>query len=399
MRVLQFVTRLDLGGAQEVCLAQCRRLIEAGHEVHLLTGPGGERMGEARRIRGLVLHVWPDWRREIRPLADLRCLWRLASWLAREPFDVLHTHSSKAGFVGRLAAWIARKPSRVVHQVHGWSFNRSQAAPVRRLCQLAERLVARPGFALVSCSRETARQGLAAGIGRAQDHAVIYCGVERRPFSKRWPRAAVRRRLRAGARDVVFLLVGNLKAQKDPLAFVAAAARVAARLRRARFWIVGDGPLRARVVRAARRYGLGTRLKLLGWRQDVPQLVAAADVVVLPSRFEGLPLALLQAMAAAKPVVATAVDGTPEAVADGWNGRLVPAGDIEALAEAMAALGRAPALRRRMGRRGSEWSRRFDRERALREVFRLYSREGGDPSTSGASLVAEMRGAHVRSAC
>lgn len=388
MKVLQFITRLDLGGAQECCLDFCRELARRGHEPHLLTGSGGELMDDARRIDGLRLHVWDDWRHAVRPLADLRCLLRLRRLLREGSFDLLHTHSSKAGLIGRLAAATAGGGVRVVHHVHGWSFNTTMPAWKRGIYAALERLASRPGFVLLACSRETAEQGRRHRIGRREDRRVIYCGIDRAENLRRRDRAAIRRRLGLAERDVLFLQVGNLKFQKDPLTFARAAVRVGAESHRARFWIAGDGPLREESERIAREGGLGDRFRVLGWRRDVSDLLCAADVKVLTSRFEGLPFAVIRAMTAGLPVVATAVDGTPEAVEEGVNGFLVPPGEVEPIAAAMSRLGRSPRLRRRMGAAGRRRSRMFNDRDNIGEVLRLYEEliEGGEREQPPASV-------------
>jgi glycosyltransferase involved in cell wall biosynthesis len=376
MKALQFITRLDLGGAQETCLAQCRMLLERGHEVHLLTAPEGELLSDARRIPGLRLHLWPDWEHRVRPLRDAACMLRLSRMLRDERFDLLHTHSSKAGIVGRLAAARAGSPSRVVHHVHGWSFNTTQPRWIRKAYVLLERMAARPGFVILSCSEATDAQGRRERIGRDEDRRVVPYGIDRRQNLRRRSPEHVRRALGAGSRDVVFLQVGNLKPQKDPLTFARGAVLASKRLRRAHFWIAGDGPLRSEVERIAREGGIADRLKVLGWRRDVPDLLAAADVLVLTSRFEGLPIAVLRGMAAGLPVVATAVDGTPEAVADGESGLLLAPGDVRALSESLVSLGRDPARRRAMGHAGRVRSAAFTEERASLETLSVYGLAG-----------------------
>lgn len=373
MKILQFVTRLDLGGAQETCLEQCRLLLERGHEVHLLTGEGGELMEDARRVAGLRVHVWESFVHPVRPFRDLGCLVRLARLLRSERYDVLHTHCSKAGLVGRLAAALSGARVRVIHHVHGWSFHAGQWALQKRLYVLLERLAARRGFQLIACSEATAEQGRRARIGRAEDLHVVHYGIDRRPCRRAHDREAIRRRLGLGRRDVLFVQLGNLKPQKDPITFARAAVEAGRQLGRGRFWIVGDGPLREEAERVAREGGLGERFRVLGWRRDVPEILAAADVLVLTSRFEGLPIAVLRGMAAGLPVVATSVDGTPEAVEDGRTGRLVPPGDPVRTAAALLMLGRSPSLRRSMGRRGRERSDRFGRARAAAETLRVYA--------------------------
>jgi glycosyltransferase involved in cell wall biosynthesis len=376
VKVLQFVTRLDLGGAQEACLDLCASLLGRGDEVHLLTAATGELLPDARSMPGLVLHAWSDWEHAVHPLADARCLLRLARLLRRERFDVVHTHSSKAGLVGRLAARLAGTPARVVHHVHGWSFHPLQGEAGRRATVWLERLAARPGFTLLACSAATEAEGRREGIGRDEDRCVIRCGIERAPLLRRRPRAEIRRRLRLAPRDLLVLQLGNLKPQKDPVTFARAAVAASPRLPRAHFWIAGDGPLRGRAEALAAEGGLRARFRVLGWRRDVPDLLAAADLLVLTSRFEGLPLAVLRGMAAGLPVVATEVNGTPEAVRHGITGFLVPPGDAGATAEAIVRLGRDPRLRRRMGHAGRVASAEFRQARFRQEVLSLYAAEG-----------------------
>jgi glycosyltransferase involved in cell wall biosynthesis len=386
MKILQFVTRLELGGAQEICLDLCRLLRADGHTVHLLSGDGGELMPEARRIEGLRVHAWGDWHRSIRPLRDLRCTLRLVRLLRAERFDVLHTHSSKAGLAGRIAAVLAGTPPRVIHHVHGWSFNDSQPRPLRWLFIQLERLVARPGFVLLACGRAMDEAGRRAGIGRDQDRRVVVNGIDPRKGPNRACRRAARRRLGLAHRELLVLQVGNLKPQKDPVTFARVAAEACRALPRARFWIAGDGPLRVAAEEVAAHGGLGRRFRVLGWRTDVPELLAAADALVLTSRFEGLPMAILRAMAAGLPVVATDVPGTREAVVPGRTGILAAPGDVQALAAAVVALGRNPGLRRRMGAAGRRRSRDFSARRAARRVLAMY-REG--PATPAGARMSD----------
>jgi glycosyltransferase involved in cell wall biosynthesis len=166
--------------------------------------------------------------------------------------------------------------------------------------------------------------------------------------------------------------VGNLKPQKAPLDFVRVAASVVRAVPETRFLVAGDGPLRGRAERLAARLGVGHRLFLPGWIEDVPAVLDAADVAVLTSRHEGLPRAVVEALAAGVPVVATAVDGTPEVVRDGVNGLLAAPGDVEGLARAVVRLLREPGLRARFTTAATEGLEAFDIDRMVREQEALY---------------------------
>jgi glycosyltransferase involved in cell wall biosynthesis len=167
-------------------------------------------------------------------------------------------------------------------------------------------------------------------------------------------------------------MIGNFKPQKAPLDFVDLAARVARERPGTRFFVVGDGPLRGRLEARVRRHGLGGTLALLGWRRDIPELLGALDVLVLTSRWEGLPRVCPQAMAAGRPIVATAVDGIPEAVQHGRNGLLYAPGDVPAGAAHVLSLLADDSARRRMGAAGRVAAAEFDAERMLAEQERIY---------------------------
>jgi glycosyltransferase involved in cell wall biosynthesis len=185
-------------------------------------------------------------------------------------------------------------------------------------------------------------------------------------------RGEIRKTLGITPHQKVVLNVSCLKPQKAPEDFVEVAARVAPQESDAVFLLVGDGILRPKVESAALRHGLGDRFRLLGWRRDVPQLLKAADVLVLTSRWEGLPRVLPQAMAAGIPAVATAVDGSPEAIEDGINGFLVQPGDVEGMAERILRLLGDPLLRDRMGREGQKRVGEFDIDLMVRQQEELY---------------------------
>ncbi len=382
-RIAHVITRLELGGAQQNTLHCVAEHDRERFEAVLVAGAGGVLDADARAIPGARVHLVPWLKHPISPASDLAGLGRLGRLLREERIDLVHTHSSKAGILGRFAA--RRSGARaVVHTVHGWSFNDMQPAPLRRLYVALERAAARRTDRLVTVSRRDRDRGIALGIGTPERYRVLHSGIDpdryRRP---RGLRETVRRRLGYAPEDVVVGTLACLKPQKAPLDVVRAAAEARGSEPRLKFFIAGDGDLRPEVERLAVELGLGDAFRLLGWRRDVPDLLQAMDVFLLTSRFEGLPRAVLQAMAAGVAVVATAVDGTPEVVEDGVTGLLVPPGRPEAAAAAVVRLARDDALRHRC--REAAQGRiddAFDIRRMVRDLDALYLEllEGGHSS-------------------
>ena len=387
IRVVQIITKLELGGAQQLCLELCRRLDRRRFEAVLVSGAEGELVAEARRLPDVRFEVVGPLVREVSPVADAAALAALVRLLGRERRTaegplVVHTHSSKAGALGRLAARLAGV-RHVVHTIHGYAFHAWQPKVVRRLYQTIERVASRFADALVAVAEENRRTGIALGLFPPERCEVIAGGIDVAAF-RRPPEARERARAALGlpADSGVVGMVACLKPQKAPEDFVAMAARVRAAVPGTRFLIAGDGERRAAVEAAARAAGLDGDLRLLGWRRDVPDILAALDVLVLTSRWEGLPLVFPQAMAAGRPVVATNVNGAPEAVREGVTGYLVPPGDVEALADRVIDLLRNPDRRRAMGEAARSAAAAFDVDAMTRRYEALYER-----------LVARERGA------
>jgi glycosyltransferase involved in cell wall biosynthesis len=379
VRVLQVVTKLELGGAQQLVLELCRRLDRARFDVVLASGTEGELVPEARALPDCRFEAVAPLVRELSPLDDARALVALARLIRRErraaggPL-LVHTHSSKAGILGRAAAGLSRADA-VVHTIHGYGFHGGQPWPVRRLYVGLERLAARWTDALVAVAEENRRAGVALGLFPPERCEVVPGGIDLAGFARPpEARAAARAALGLPADAPVVGMVACLKPQKAPEDFVAVAARVRAALPEAHFLLAGDGERRSAVEAAARSAGLDGAFRLLGWRRDVPDLLAAMDVVVLTSRWEGLPLVFPQAMAAGRAVVATDVNGAPEAVREGVTGHLVSPGDVEALAARVIGLLRDPARRAAMGEAGRAVARGFDVDRMVRRYEAIYAR-------------------------
>lgn len=290
---------------------------------------------------------------------DLRMVRALAATLRERRIDVVHTHLWGANLWGRLAARLAGVPRVVVteHSVDTWKSGLHIAID-RLLSPLASDLVA------VSGQVREFYESRSVGRGRWQ---VIYNGVESQALPR--ARGAAYAELGIAADEPVVGLLGRLNPEKAPNLFLDAFERAAKRVPRLRALVIGDGPLRAEAEAHAKRLGIAERVVFCGVRQDVPELLAGMDVLASSSTREGFSIAILEAMTAGVPVVATRVGGNPELVEAGVSGELVESGDAAALAERIAAFLQDPARAAAIRRAARE---RVAREFSLEKMVAAY---------------------------
>ncbi|RMF85799.1 MAG: glycosyltransferase family 1 protein [Planctomycetota bacterium] len=378
MHVCHIITRLIVGGAQENTLLTCEGLRQRGYDVTLLsgptTGPEGSLVDRARGGGYEVLEI-PELVRAVNPWLDARARREMAYHLDRLKPDIVHTHSSKAGILGRLAACDARV-RRIVHTIHGMSFNRTQPWLLRKAYAWVERRAARRTDAIVAVADAMIDQSVAARIApRARFHTV-YSGMEVERFDPEGiDRAAVRRAWGFGEEHIVVGAVARLFRRKGYEQLLPIMARVARRDPRLRFVWVGDGAQRGEYERELVRLGLAEKTRLTGLvpPEAVAEQLGGMDLLAHTSQWEGLPRVAVQALLMRTPVVAFAIDGTPEVVEDGVTGRLVVLNDLDAFAAALLELAGDADLRARMGSVGRERCRRmFDWRRMVAQLDELY---------------------------
>lgn len=372
-RILHLITRLDLGGAQQNTLFCTAHHDRERFEVELIAGRGGLLDDDASRIDGARVQIVSWLRHAVTPTQDLGALIRLRNYLKSRRIDLIHTHSSKAGIIGRWAAHLAGVP-RVVHTVHGWSFNDTQPPARRRAYINLERSAAKVSDRLIVVASRNKEQGLTLGIGDAAKYELLHSGIDTAEFAHPTvAREQVREDLGFEPDQFVVGSLSCLKPQKAPLDFVRAAAAAHLENPRLRFFLAGDGELRPAVEALIGELGLEGVVRVLGWRRDAVDLLHAMDLFLLTSRFEGLPRAVLQAMGAGVPVVATAVDGTPEIVEHERTGLLVPAGRPDDAAAAIVRLAGDSALRSRcIEAARKRLNASFDIRVMVRRLDRLY---------------------------
>lgn len=349
-KVLHIVTRLDLGGAQQNTLYTVANLDPARYEAVLACGPGGSLDDEARALarKGLRIHFVEDLVREINPFRDLAALFQLVQLMRDEAPDAVHTHSSKAGILGRLAARLAGVPA-VIHTFHGFGFNDRMRPLTRALSVGIERLAATWADSLIFVSKSNMETARAEDLGDPARWSLIRSGVKLSAFPAPVDRDAKRRELGVRLHKPLILGIGNLKPQKNAEDFLRVAEAALKDVPEACFLFVGDGPLRPQLEARIALRGLSGKVKLVGWRRDTAELLAAADIFLLTSLWEGLPRALVEAMKTGLPCACYAVDGVGDLLEDGVNGRTARAGDWETLSKAVVGLMKDPALRARLG--------------------------------------------------
>jgi glycosyltransferase involved in cell wall biosynthesis len=392
MRITHVITRLIVGGAQENTIASVLGLGgKPGLAMHLISGPSiGPEGSLESTFAGApgTLTVLPELVRPIHPLKDRLALRRLTDLFRQNKPDLVHTHSGKAGILGRLAAARAGVPI-IVHTIHGPSFGAFQGSLANWIFSAAERRAGTVTTHFVTVADAMTEQYLAAGIGRREQYTRIYSGFDLKPFlsgaHNPQRQAELRARWKIGPDDIVIGKIARLFKLKGHDDLFAIAPDLVRRCPRIKFLIVGDGEWRQRFETRARAADLADHFVFTGLvaPDEIPGLVGIMDLLVHLSLREGLPRALPQALAAARPVVAYNCDGAKEVCRDNETGFLVAPGDLPGLTDRILRLAENAELRERLGRRGQDWVReRFGVERMVEDLHALYlalARDKGIP--------------------
>lgn len=327
-------------------------LREAGHEVIGVCADGtlaGRVRAKGFRVENVTISRSYDVTRHMRTVGTLEKLFR------REHFDLVHVHTPVAALVGRIAAWRANVP-KIVYTAHGFYFHEHMPAPLRAAHVGLEWLGGRITDMLLTQAEEDAETARRLGLcGTGRIHAIGN-GVDVARFqpAASIARARVRAQLRTPEDAVVIAMIGRLVAEKGYVELFEAM-----RSNDAILWVVGDrlksdhaSGVDNMIDAVKKDLSLGRRIRFLGYRQDVPDILAASDIFTLPSHREGMPRSIIEAMMSGLPVVATDIRGAREEVVEGKTGFLVPVRDPVALGAALARLSTDPDLRARMGTAG-----------------------------------------------
>ena len=403
MKILRIIARLNVGGPARHVVWLTEALQNGEFQSKLIAGsvPAGEEdMSYFASEHGVEPVYLKEMSREL-SLKDALSLVKVYQLIRREKPDLIHTHTAKAGTVGRTAAFLYKwitwstlvgRPRRlkVIHTFHGHVFHSYYGRAKTRLFVLAERILARIATdrIIVITPQQFREIHDDIGVGRRDQFEVIPLGIELATLtSDDAKRKEFRGEIVAGPDEILIGFVGRLTEIKNiPMLFKAAEEYVThADAARARFVIVGDGHLKSKLTALAAELNLEDRIVFAGNRDDIDRVYAGLDVVALTSLNEGTPLSLIEAMAAGRPVISTAVGGVVDLLGkteeeiDGFTvcerGISVPSGDASAFAKGLIYLAKDEKLRLSLGENGRQFAtRNYGKERLIEDIKRLYAR-------------------------
>lgn len=362
LRVLETIRQGTIGGGETHVMDLTQALNKDLYEPVVLSFTPGPMVDRLREM-GITTHVIET----ERPFNIFK--WQQVKQLLKdEKIDVVHAHGTRAG---SNTFWAARQLGLpILYTVHGWSFHVDQKPLLLKSRQLGEKLLLSQADVTICVSNSNYRDGLA--FSPMKRAVVVNYGVNLQKYNPEGSFKDIRAELGIDKDTVLVGCIARVTVQKDPFTYLRAIAAVPASLP-IKFLLVGNGDLKPAALQLAEELKIGSRLVFLEARQDVPDLLRALDIYCLPSLWEGLPIGLLEAMAMAKAVVVTGVDGTKEAVQDGVNGVLIPPQSPPQLAEALMRLAADAPLRQTLGNAARQTVlREFNVETMTRHVEQLY---------------------------
>lgn len=337
INLLYIITKLELGGAQKQLLSLIRGLDKEKYNLFLFTAKDGLLINEALAIKNLHLRRSIFLERRINPFKDLAALIEVGVFIKKNKIQIVHTHSSKAGILGRFAARLANI-TLIIHTVHGWSFHDYQSRVINYLYLILERISASFTSKIIVVSDFDRDKGLKNSVGCKNKYVLIRYGIEASQFEPQEKTGDFRKSLGLKDADLVVGMVACFKPQKAPLDFIKLAKAIKISFPNVKFILIGDGQLYQKVCALIKKLNLENQVILTGWRRDLSRILSSLDVFVLTSLWEGLPIVILEAMAAKVALVATDTGGIQEIVVNAKSGYLVKPHDLLSLQTKVEAL-------------------------------------------------------------
>lgn len=375
IKVLLLIARLNIGGSALQVIDLTKLLDKEKFEVSLVTGCEGKDEGNMLSLLGeqeVRPVIVPELGRKISLLDDLKAFVKLFLLIRYEKPDIVHTHTAKAGTLGRLAAKLAGAPI-IIHTFHGHIFHGYFSPLKTKTFLLIERFLSLFTSRIITISPAQREEILGLGIGNKKKVVCIPLGFDLSGFLDcQEKRGELREELGLSRDHLLIGIIARLVPIKGHTYFFEAAKMILDQTKEARFIVVGDGELREELKSLVKRLKIEEATFFLGFRSDLDRIYAGLDLIVLSSLNEGLPTAIIEAMASAKPVVSTRVGGVVDLIEDGVNGLLVPPENPSQLASACLEILCDQEKARKMGREGRRRSFQFELSRLIKDIEVLY---------------------------
>lgn len=363
-----------LSGVQRVCLDELQRLDASRFDRYLICRESGPLTEEAERLGIKCLYI-SSLKREISIKDDVQAFFNLFRIFRKYRFDIVHTHSSKTGVLGRVAAFCARVP-KIVHTVHGFSFPAAKSHIDRLIYLVMEWIGVRCGDVLI-CLHNTDKDIAISQLGAKNKQIIVLPnGVDIEKFrpSIEQEKQIVKNRLSIPSKSIVVGMVGRLWKQKNPAALLQSAIDIISVRQDVHFIFAGDGEMMSDIKDKISKLNYDNRIHMLGWQANTADILHGFDVFVLPSLWEGMPLAILEAQASGLPCVVSNIQGNNHLVSDGKDGLLFSLLHQHELTEKLLQLINNSELRASMGHSARlKVVEKYSIEKRIEHLISIYS--------------------------
>ena len=339
IKVLHIITLFNVGGATENTIFTVAGLISKGYKVEIITGFSALAEGSMHSFSEnlkIPVHTFPNLKRNISPVRDLYIIYQLYKVIKKEKYDIVHTHSAKAGVVGRIAAWFARTPI-IIHHNHGKPYHRFQKRFTRELYKIIEKVSSYFCDKIISVTYTIVDEMVSDKIAPKDKFHVIRSGFDVDYFTKYDKSDDFHLKEKYGLKDgdIIIGKIARFSVLKGHIYLLKAFEIVSKKVPNAKLVLVGDGEYKDELIKFIVENKLNDKVIFTGliWPNEIPSIISILDVVVHTSLLEGLPRVFVQSMLIGKPVITFDLDGAHEVIEDGKNGYLIEPQNIYMLSE------------------------------------------------------------------
>lgn len=378
IKVLELITLFSIGGATETVVAMASGLNKLGYDVHIATGPNIPSEGsmyETTKELGLEVQTFPRLKRAISPINDLIAIFQIAKFIKKNKFDVVHTHSSKAGVIGRFAAWLVHTPV-ILHTIHGLPFHRFQNLFIRNFYKLIEKFSALFCHKIIAVTHTIVDVMLKNNLAPANKFSVVRSAFGLEPYNVMLHDSKkIRADYRISENDFLIAKVARFSKLKGHKYLIDAFKIVRSKTENCKLLFIGNGELEDELKSYIKSHGLEDKIIFAGLisPEKIPVILSAADLLVHTSLLEGLARVLPQAIMLEKPIISFDLDGSHEVIKDGYNGFLIEPENISSLAEKILLLCLDREMSKKMGINGKKMiGNEFSDELMVEKINNIY---------------------------